>query len=90
MIRFLLYLAPALIPLLLCFIWVVVKKKRAKRAGNGDVHIKDGPWLVAFSLSALIAIMIAIVIGVSQQPIKGEYTAPRYEDGRVIEGSVAP
>lgn len=89
MVKFILMLSPALIPILMFFIWR--RFRRGKGAKENLSARESFLWRVSLIVSLAIAIVCIVVIGVSGDRAKrGEYIPPQYEDGKMVPGKVIP
>lgn len=91
MIRLLIKIWPAFIPIALFMLWYLLacrKHKKGKRETKPTV--KEGPWLLTILSSIAIAIICIIFSGLNQESIKGNYTPAYIQDGKIVEGSVSP
>ena len=77
---------PALIPLLLYWVWLSYRRRQAYNAGEPLPGILSGPWLV--TLSAVVALFFASLFYVSLSAEKNAgaaYQPKQFKDGRLIE-----
>ena len=88
MIRILIRFWPVLIPALLCLLWMFYQRRKAHKAGVDLPRFADGPWYWAAVASILIAIGCFLLLGLSSQPVSGEYEPAHVENGKVVPGQV--
>lgn len=86
--RYLIEFWPALLPLLMCLLWVWRKRARARADGFGVPPLHHGPWLWALLASAGIVVALLFWLGASTEGVKGEYVPPHMENGRLIPGHI--
>jgi hypothetical protein len=79
---------PALLPLIVYFIWHGLAVNRAKKNAAPVPRFRDGPiyWTVLFSL--LMGVLCFIVLAFGQAAEKGKYVPPAVKNGRVIQGHI--
>ncbi len=79
---------PALLPLLVYYVWHRLAVRRAKNENKPLPHFRDGPiyWTVLASLA--IAVLCFVVMGLDIDVQKGEYTPPMLQDGKIVPGHV--
>lgn len=90
MIRILIRFWPVLIPVLLCLLWILHKRRKAVRAGEVMPRFSEGPWYWVAIASIVIAVVCFMVLGLSNTPVTGTYEPAHVEGGKIIPGSVAP
>jgi hypothetical protein len=89
MIRLLLLrLWPALLPLLVYWIWLRHIGRKATINGKPALRFRDGPWYWAVLASLLIAVVSFAILGLTQPAEKGAYTPPHMENGNIVPGQV--
>ena len=82
---------PVLMPFLVYALWMLKMRGRARKAGEPLPRFRDGPWFWAVVATFGVAIAMFIVFGVSaREGIRGDYTPPHMENGKIIPGHVAP
>lgn len=81
---------PVFIPLFVYVLWMLLVRRKAKKAGAPLPHFREGPWFWALVASLLTAVVIFISLGLSHSSTKGEYIAPHMEDGKIVPGRVQP
>ncbi len=87
--RFIFYLWPALIPIILYIGWlIIVRQKIKKRAIESEVlpGLKDGPWVWTLLASVAIAIFCFLFLGLASDRMEGQYQPAQYIDGKLIDG----
>lgn len=86
--RFLIEIWPAALPVAAYLLWMGLRRRGAHRRGEQKPGWKEGPlfWAVMASIAALIACLV--LLGVSQQPVKGTYTPPHMENGTLVPGAI--
>ena len=90
MALFLLRFWPVLIPLIIYLIWMLRVRRKARKAGEPIPHFREGPWFWAVVASMALGILIFLFFGLSHESVKGEYTPPHMENGKIVPGQVAP
>ena len=89
MIRIVLtYILPLILPAVLYVVWVSISRKFGS---SPDKQLRDGPWV--WIVAAGVALMAAALITwgvVDGEAPGGTYEAPRFEDGKIIPGTVTP
>lgn len=88
MIRFLVELWPATLPLLLYALWMFTRRIRALKCGGEVPAWLSGPWLKAVLASAGIMVLLMLLYGASMEPVKGEYIPPHMKNGVLVPGTV--
>lgn len=89
MIRFIIFrLWPALIPLLIYWLWYRVAVRRALKAGLPKPRFRDGPLFWAILASLAVAAACFLWLGAQLESHKGDYVPPHMENGRVTPGHV--
>lgn len=80
----------ALIPILLYFAWLAYARRKARK--NGDVlpGIGDGPWVTTVMISLGLVMVSFVILGLSSDPIEGEYIPTHLENGEVVPAEVKP
>ena len=77
---------PALIPLALYVLWMLLRKRKAKKADEDIPRWLDGPWLWAVVASILIVIAGFFWLGLSSHSDSGSSYQPKeFKDGQLIE-----
>jgi hypothetical protein len=79
---------PVLVPLILYWVWQVVVRRRAVKAGKTPPRFSDGPWYWAVLASLLTALGCFLLIGATIENNKGRYVPPHMEDGKLVPGRV--
>lgn len=82
------YLLPLILPTVLYLLWALA----VRDSGSGRklaTIVREGPWfwliLAGLVLAAATLVVTALIGG---GDISGTYTAPRWEDGRIIPGRI--
>lgn len=88
--RVLLYLWPALLPLLLFFIWHHWRAQKARKNDEPSPLLKDGPWFMITLLSIIIAIICLFMFGLSQEHTKGDYVPAQMQNNTLNPGKLHP
>lgn len=89
MIRVLLKIWPALVPVALFLIWYWVALRRARKNPEQDTpQMRDGPWRITLAAALVIAIICLIVEVMLEPATKGTYVPAHMESGQVIEGHI--
>jgi len=78
MLRLLKEIWPAALPLLFYAGWMLHTRKRWV----------EGPWFWAVMASIAIAVTCLLLLGASEEGIKGVYVPPHMENGRLVPGRV--
>ena len=85
MIRIVMMLWPALVPMLVYVVWCVVRY-RSKQAGH-EVPPLKGPLFAAVVASIALAVLSFVVLGLGQEANDGkQYHPARYENGVLVPG----
>ena len=81
------YLLPFLLPTAVFVLWVLLTRSRSTAARSTMARIQEGPWfwLVASGTGLMVAVLVTIAVTEGADP-GASYTAPRFEDGRVVPG----
>jgi hypothetical protein len=88
MIRFLIELWPAVIPLLLYTVWIVLLRRRAHKSGIEKPGWLSGPWFWMVLATAGTLVICLFAIGVFSSGTKGDYIPPHMENGTLVPGRV--
>lgn len=82
------YLLPFLLPMAIYLLWALFARKR-RAAGGAPYRLQDGPWfwviLAGLVLAAGGLVFTALTSG---EAPGGVYTAPRWEDGKIVPGRI--
>lgn len=84
---------PVVIPLLIYWMWLVVVRRRAAKAGQQPPGFRDGPWYWAVLASLLTAVGCFLYLGFTvsrTDSLKGQYVPPHVENNRLVPGHVEP
>ena len=85
MIRILIVLWPALVPLLLYAVWCVVRYRR-KQAGNAVPPVTHRLFM-ALVATIVLAALCFVLLGAEQQGDNGKvYHPAQYKDGALVPG----
>lgn len=77
---------PALVPLALYVLWMLLRKRKAKNANEAIPGWMDGPWLWAVVASILMVIAGFFWLGLSSENNSGtSYQPKEFKDGQLIE-----
>ena len=87
---FLLRFWPVLIPLLLYAAWMIVVRNKARKAGTPLPRFREGPWFWAVVIALGCGVVIFLSLGMSNEPVVGDYIPPHMENGAIIPGQVRP
>lgn len=92
MFRFLLRFWPALIPLVLYFLWLLHRKKRAAAGGEETPpEVLRGAFFWSLAASFVLLLASFLVLGLSQKPQReGHYVPPHYEGGKLAPAHTEP
>ena len=89
MLKLLLKLWPAALPILIYWLWR--KFRRGKAAEDKLSPLESRLWIATLVLSLVIAIVCIVVMGAGGEGGEGTYVRPQYEGGgKVIPGHVEP
>ena len=87
---FLLRFWPALLPLIVYWLWWKKAHARALKEGKPTPLFREGPWYWAVLSSLLIAAFCFVILGLLPAAEKGVYVPPHVENGKVISGHTEP
>lgn len=90
MLRVLIELLPALIPLALYLLWHALRVRRCRKDGTCAPALREGPWGWMWLSCVLIAVVILFSIALTADADKGAYTPSHIEGGRVVPGTLEP
>lgn len=90
MVLFLIRFWPALIPLIVYWLWLKWVGRKATIEGMPVLRFRDGPWYWAVLASLLIGAGCYVALALEMTPHKGTYIPPHMEDGRLVPGVVTP
>lgn len=91
MIRILLLIWPAAIPLVLFLLWYAWAHRRAKKQPDAVAPIfKESPWKITLMSSVAIAIACLFVIVLSEEGVKGDYVPAVISEGTLQDGRITP
>lgn len=79
---------PALIPLLMYYIWHVSVCRKAEKNGQPKPKFRDGPWYWAVLASLAVGAACLLFLGASIEPQTGTYVPPHMENGVLVPGQV--
>lgn len=80
---------PALIPIALYLIWLIIRSKRKDKKGDKQSQEeKNWTWVAIVSLFLIIACFLYILFEVSQDAGRGDYTPATFQDGQFTPGKV--
>lgn len=88
MVRIIMFrLWPAFIPLIVYVLWMLYRRRKAKRDDSIPPAFRDGPWVWAVGASLLIAMLCFISLGLSTPHNSGtSYQPTQLKDGKLIKG----
>lgn len=83
---------PVLLPVFLYLLWLVLARRKARKAGGAEPRFFDGPWLWAVMASLGIFIVLFLLMGAaSQQALEhGRYVPAKVVDGKVVPAHHEP
>ncbi len=82
------YLLPLLLPMAIYLLWAWFARKR-QAAGAPAYRLQDGPWFWLILAGIVLATggLVFTALTGGEEP-GGSYSAPRWEDGRIVPGHV--
>lgn len=81
---------PALLPLLVYWLWFLRARRLAQKKGETLPKFRDGPWYRIVLASFAVAFICFLAMGLQAKRTKGEYTPPHMENGQLVPGEVTP
>lgn len=88
MIRVLIELWPITLPSGMYLLWYGFQWVRKYRRGEVQHALREGPWLMIFVATVIIAIVCAFALGLSAEDKKGAYVPAQLGNGTVIDGHI--
>ncbi len=84
------YILPLVLPLTIYLAWAWYRIGYVKKHGGEAPKIEQGPWPFLLLLGAIltVALMATTALMRGADPDATNYIPPRYEDGRVIPGTM--
>lgn len=83
---------PVLLPIFIYLLWLVLARRKARKAGEEGPRFFDGPW--AWSVMASLGIFIALFVlmgAASQQALEqGRYVPAKMVDGKLVPAHHEP
>jgi hypothetical protein len=80
---------PALLPVALYVLWLLLRRRKAKRAGEDLPTLLSGPWLQTLGVALLLATISLFYLGLSAEKNAGAaYTPKKFENGKLIDGEL--
>lgn len=87
MLRLLLFhFWPIWLPPLLYLLWWLIARSKAKKSGLPMPAIKDGSWVWVLLVSLSLGIILFVYLGMSNEPVDGEYAPAQIIDGKIVDG----
>lgn len=76
---------PALIPVAIYLIWLAIRRRKARRAGDTLPTLLSGPWITTLGVSLAVLAACLFYAGLSAEQNAGvSYQPKRFEDGKLI------
>ena len=87
MLRFFILKAwPAIIPLALYLLWLLHRRRHAKKYDLAPPALLDGPWLLTIAAAVTLVVASLLWAGLSQDHNAGtDYQPKRFEGGTLID-----
>jgi hypothetical protein len=81
-------LLPLLLPMVVYVIWAWFARRR-QAAGDPPLRLRDGPWFWLIVAGLVLAGGVLVYTALTRgEEAGGVYTAPRWEDGRIVPGRI--
>ena len=83
---------PLVLPTLAYVAWSYAERRRLAAGAAGPPAWWSSarwPWLASAGVGLMAVVLVALSL-FGGEPIRGDYAPARFEDGRIIRGTVAP
>ena len=79
-----------LIPLILYFAWMAYARRRARKAGDVEPGLLEGPWVTTALITLGLVIASFLWLGLSYDELEGTYIPTHLSNGEVVPARVEP